>query len=427
MHRGLRRRASRTAGGAAARLGMTGVGRCSPPLASPGCMVGPDPRTPETIGCRTHWASPLGPTDVADHGARHAGERRLHPAAGRGQLVDEVQRPGLNSLIDRAVRANLDVRVATAQVRQARAARGVVASGLFPTLAATGTYKRSFSGGGTVSVGTVTGGGGTITTGGGTERDRRDRRDRHRAARAPAGRARAARAPAGTGTGGTGHRGPAGPAPAAPAPPPPSSAATATPPTSSPPASTPRGSWTSSAGSGATSRRPTPNIQASIWNRRAVRRHAAGRGRDRLHHPPRLPGPDRHRPREPGFAAADAGPDPPAPGRRVPDRPGRGQRRGHRRRDAVHHPDPGAVGPAEIYALSVLLAMPPGRWPRSWRPTRPIPTIPPEVPIGMPSDLLRRRPDVRNAEFLLHQQTARRRRGRRRPVPHVLPHRHRRH
>ena len=35
-----------------------------------------------------------------------------------------------------------------------------------------------------------------------------------------------------------------------------------------------------------------------------------------------------------------------------------------------------------------------------------LPLLPPEVPAGLPSDLLRRRPDVREAEARLHQATA---------------------
>jgi NodT family efflux transporter outer membrane factor (OMF) lipoprotein len=55
----------------------------------------------------------------------------------------------LNSLIARALAANLDVKTAEAALRQARASRGIVAGALWPTLNASGGYTRS--GGGTAA------------------------------------------------------------------------------------------------------------------------------------------------------------------------------------------------------------------------------------------------------------------------------------
>lgn len=50
--------------------------------------------------------------------------------------------PVLNSLVERAVAANLELRLAKARVREARALRGVVAAGLWPTISGEGTYLR---------------------------------------------------------------------------------------------------------------------------------------------------------------------------------------------------------------------------------------------------------------------------------------------
>lgn len=60
-----------------------------------------------------------------------------------------------------------------------------------------------------------------------------------------------------------------------------------------------------------------------------------------------------------------------------------------------------------IYTLSVLLGMEPGALLQELTAEAPIPPTPPEVPVGLPSDLLRRRPDIRRAEANLHAATAR--------------------
>jgi NodT family efflux transporter outer membrane factor (OMF) lipoprotein len=60
-----------------------------------------------------------------------------------------------------------------------------------------------------------------------------------------------------------------------------------------------------------------------------------------------------------------------------------------------------------IYSISVLLGRQPGALLQELTAEAPIPPTPPEVPVGLPSDLLRRRPDVRRAEANLHAATAR--------------------
>jgi NodT family efflux transporter outer membrane factor (OMF) lipoprotein len=59
-----------------------------------------------------------------------------------------------------------------------------------------------------------------------------------------------------------------------------------------------------------------------------------------------------------------------------------------------------------IYSLSVLLARPPADLLQRLSPWAAMPRVPTEVPAGLPSDLLRRRPDIRQAEAQLHAATA---------------------
>ncbi len=60
-----------------------------------------------------------------------------------------------------------------------------------------------------------------------------------------------------------------------------------------------------------------------------------------------------------------------------------------------------------IYSLSVLLGMAPAALVQELAPALAIPTAPPSAPVGVPSDLLRRRPDIRQAEAGIHAATAR--------------------
>jgi multidrug efflux system outer membrane protein len=62
---------------------------------------------------------------------------------------------------------------------------------------------------------------------------------------------------------------------------------------------------------------------------------------------------------------------------------------------------------AAIYSIGVLLGKEPAFLAKELASVAPIPPTPPKVPVGLPSDLLRRRPDIRRAEAQLHAATAR--------------------
>lgn len=101
-----------------------------------GCAVGPD------------FSPPAAQIPAAWHGAA--------PSAQISAVVDtpaELARwwrsfndPMLNSLVDRGLRSNLDLRLATARIRQARAARGAGAAALWPTVDGSASYSRSGTG-----------------------------------------------------------------------------------------------------------------------------------------------------------------------------------------------------------------------------------------------------------------------------------------
>ena len=60
----------------------------------------------------------------------------------------------------------------------------------------------------------------------------------------------------------------------------------------------------------------------------------------------------------------------------------------------------------QIYSLSVLLGREPNALDQELNIAGPIPAPPPEIPIGLPSDLLLRRPDIRSAQAQVHAANA---------------------
>ena len=93
-----------------------------------GCAVGPDYHKPSTSS-PAHWSEPL------------AGGETNAPAA----LTDwwkTFHDSELDLLIERAVRSNLDLRIAQARVLEARAQYGIAAADLWPSASTYASYER---------------------------------------------------------------------------------------------------------------------------------------------------------------------------------------------------------------------------------------------------------------------------------------------
>jgi multidrug efflux system outer membrane protein len=101
-----------------------------------GCTVGPNFERPSEQ-VPAEWAGPLPPAPEA-----------LAPMLEEEELAHwwtVFEDPTLTSLVERAVRSNLDLMQAEARIRQARAVRRIAVSGMGPTLDGTGSYRRSRS------------------------------------------------------------------------------------------------------------------------------------------------------------------------------------------------------------------------------------------------------------------------------------------
>lgn len=94
-------------------------------LAVGGCTVGPDYKPP-AMQAPAAWAEEADNAPAAD-----------------GPWWRSFHDPVLDSLIERAVQSNTDLRVALARVREARAQRGIVSAALFPHVDASGSYSNS--------------------------------------------------------------------------------------------------------------------------------------------------------------------------------------------------------------------------------------------------------------------------------------------
>jgi len=104
-----------------------------------GCMVGPDFHPPKQD-------SPAGWNEVSNTRAPSTQPDRSVPTSQAPEVAHwwtSFNDPTLNSLIQRAIASNLDLKVAEARIRQARATRGVVGAAILPTLNADGSYTRA--------------------------------------------------------------------------------------------------------------------------------------------------------------------------------------------------------------------------------------------------------------------------------------------
>jgi outer membrane protein, multidrug efflux system len=95
-----------------------------------GCMVGPNYHRPD-INTPSSWAGQTGPQAAASQDARLI------------KWWADFNDSSFVSLIERAMKSNLDIKLAQERILQARASRGVVSAGLWPTVDATADYTRS--------------------------------------------------------------------------------------------------------------------------------------------------------------------------------------------------------------------------------------------------------------------------------------------
>jgi NodT family efflux transporter outer membrane factor (OMF) lipoprotein len=122
------------------RLKLKSIGLCCVRgvclIALAGCTVGPDFRRPETK-LPAEW-----------HGAGETASFRegVRKAPQPVEIADwwkNFDDPILSSLVERAILSNLDLRQAESRIRQARAARGVASAGLWPTVDTSASYRKS--------------------------------------------------------------------------------------------------------------------------------------------------------------------------------------------------------------------------------------------------------------------------------------------
>jgi outer membrane protein, multidrug efflux system len=111
-----------------------------------GCAVGPDFRSPRML-LPEAWRGASAPQpDQASAAAVPVSVITPNPTE-LGDWWRIFNDPMLSSLVERALTSNLDLALAKSRIRQARASRGVASAGLWPEVDASASYRRSSSGG----------------------------------------------------------------------------------------------------------------------------------------------------------------------------------------------------------------------------------------------------------------------------------------
>ncbi len=123
----------------AAALGMARRMALGTALLATGCAVGPDfvrpqPQTPP------RWSAP--PAAAQPEGRAREGATS-ESSADQQRWWGDFHDAELDSLIERAAHSNLDLRVAVLRIEESRAQRGVAAAAAWPSLAANASYERT--------------------------------------------------------------------------------------------------------------------------------------------------------------------------------------------------------------------------------------------------------------------------------------------
>jgi NodT family efflux transporter outer membrane factor (OMF) lipoprotein len=142
-------------------------------LAVAGCTVGPNYKRPE-VETPVTFTEPLPsttqpvPTTAPTTGPATSAAAATTQPVELAQWWKSFDDPLMNQLMTEAMRSSLDLQLATARLREARFQRGVISSQYYPQLDAQGSYTHNRSSQNAFSIGTSPGSGTGTTTGGST-------------------------------------------------------------------------------------------------------------------------------------------------------------------------------------------------------------------------------------------------------------------